>query len=46
MHFALETFAGEGEDGARIESLVIVTDDGHKLITEWPCEEPTACSPR
>ncbi len=38
MHFALETFYGEGDDGARIESQIIVTPDGHKVITRWPCE--------
>ncbi|MFH1090420.1 MAG: M24 family metallopeptidase, partial [Pseudomonadota bacterium] len=46
MHFALETFASEGEDGARIESQVIVTADGHKVITKWPCEELMVCSPK
>lgn len=39
MHFALETFYGEGDDGARIESQIIVTQNGHKVITKWPCEE-------
>jgi Xaa-Pro dipeptidase len=46
MHFALETFAGEGEDGARIESQMIVTENGHKVITRWPFEELMVCSPR
>jgi Xaa-Pro dipeptidase len=46
MHFALETYAGEGEDGARIESQLIVTKDGHKVITQWPCEELMVCAPR
>lgn len=46
MHFALETFAGEGEDGARIESQVIVTETGHKVITQWPCEELMVCAAR
>ena len=46
MHFALETFNGEGEDGARIESQVIVTKDGHKVITKWPCEELMVLAPR
>ena len=36
MHFALETFCGDGDDGARIESQIIVTDTGHKVITKWP----------
>jgi Xaa-Pro aminopeptidase len=45
MHFALETFNGEGDDGARIETQVIVTEDGHKVITKWPCEELMILSP-
>jgi Xaa-Pro dipeptidase len=39
MHFALETFCGDGDDGARIESQVIVTGDGHRVITQWPSSE-------
>jgi len=46
MHFALETFAGEGEDGARIESQIVVTENGHEVITKWPCEELMLCNPR
>jgi Xaa-Pro aminopeptidase len=46
MHFALETFYGEEDDGARIESQVIVTEDGHKVITKWPCEELMVLDPR
>ncbi|MFH0725585.1 MAG: Xaa-Pro peptidase family protein [Pseudomonadota bacterium] len=46
MHFALETFAGEGDDGARIESQIIVTETGHKVITQWPCEELMVCAAR
>ena len=46
MHFALETFCGEGGDGARIEQQVIVTETGNKVITQWPCEELMVCSPR
>ncbi len=46
MHFALETFAGEGDDGARIESQIIVTDSGHKVITQWPSDDLMVCSPR
>lgn len=45
MHFALETFYGEGGDGARIESQIIVTEDGHKVITKWPCEELMVLNP-
>jgi len=46
MHFALETFAGEGTDGARIESQLIVTEEGHRVITKWPCEKLMVCNPR
>jgi Xaa-Pro aminopeptidase len=46
MHFALETFAGDGEDGARIESQVVVTETGHEVITKWPCDELLVCNPR
>jgi Xaa-Pro aminopeptidase len=46
MHFALETYAGEGEDGARIETQIIVTETGHKVITKWPCEELMVCAAR
>ncbi len=46
MHFALETFYGQGDDGARIESQVIVTPDGHKVITKWPCDELMVCNPK
>jgi Xaa-Pro dipeptidase len=46
MHFALETFYGEEDDGARIESQVIVTETGSKVITKWPCEELMVLDPR
>lgn len=46
MHFALETFCGDGADGARIESQIIVTETGHKVITTWPCDELMVCAPR
>jgi len=46
MHFALETFAGEGTDGARIESQIIVTEEGHRVITKWPCDKLMVCNPR
>jgi Xaa-Pro dipeptidase len=46
MHFALETFAGDGDDGARIESQVVVTETGHEVITRWPCDELMVLDPR
>jgi Xaa-Pro aminopeptidase len=45
MHFALETFCGEGEDGARIESQVIVTETGHRVITKWPSDRLLVLDP-
>jgi Xaa-Pro dipeptidase len=45
MHFALETFYGEEDDGARIESQIIVIEGGHRVITKWPCEELMVLDP-
>lgn len=41
MVFALETYAPatDGRSAARIEEEVVVTADGHKVITLFPCEE-------
>ncbi len=41
MLFALETFApaADGRSAARIEEEVVVTADGCKVITLFPCEE-------
>lgn len=41
MVFALETFApaGDGRSAARIEEEVVVTAEGPKVITLFPCEE-------
>jgi Xaa-Pro aminopeptidase len=46
MHFALETWCGDGSNGARIEEQIIVTETGHKIVTGFPCEELMVCSPR
>jgi Xaa-Pro aminopeptidase len=43
MHIALETYYGEDGDAARIEEQVIVTDNGCRVITRFPCEAPVAC---
>ena len=43
MIIALETYAGEGTDGARIEEEVVVTPDGYEIITKFPAEELIAC---
>lgn len=39
MHIALETYYAEGDDAARIEEQVVVTKDGYKIITKFPCDE-------
>ncbi|HZD22028.1 MAG TPA: Xaa-Pro peptidase family protein [Acidimicrobiia bacterium] len=41
MLFALETYApaADGRSAARIEEEVVVTSDGAKVITLFPCEE-------
>jgi Xaa-Pro dipeptidase len=41
MVFALETYApaGDGRSAARIEEEVVVTADGCKVITLFPCED-------
>ena len=41
MLFALETYcpAADGRSAARIEEEVVVTADGHRVITLFPCEE-------
>ena len=41
MVFALETYApaDDGRSAARIEEEVVVTADGCKVITLFPCEE-------
>ncbi|MDN5344280.1 MAG: Xaa-Pro aminopeptidase [Clostridia bacterium] len=43
MHIAFETYYGEGEDGARIEEQLVVTRDGYRIITKFPCEELISC---
>lgn len=39
MHMALETYYGEEGDAARIEEQIVVTKDGFKVITTFPCDE-------
>lgn len=43
MHIALETYYGEEGDAARIEEQVVVTKDGYRVITKFPCEEIFSC---
>ena len=44
MVIAIECYAGRGRDGARIEEEVVVTSDGHEIITRFPCDELIACN--
>jgi Xaa-Pro aminopeptidase len=41
MYFALETYApaADGRSAARIEEMMVVTADGAKVTTLFPCEE-------
>jgi Xaa-Pro aminopeptidase len=41
MVFALETYcpATDGRSAARIEEEVLVTADGHEILTRFPAEE-------
>ncbi len=41
MYFALETYApaADGRSAARIEEMMVVTADGPKVTTLFPCEE-------
>ena len=41
MYFALETYApaADGRSAARIEEMMVVTADGPKITTLFPCEE-------
>lgn len=39
MHIAVETYYGEDGDAARIEEQVVITKDGCRVITKFPCDE-------
>jgi len=39
MHIAVETYYGEEGAAARIEEQVVVTKDGCRVITKFPCDE-------
>ena len=45
MVFALETYcaASDGRSAARIEEEVLVTADGHQVLTRFPAEELLVC---
>jgi Xaa-Pro aminopeptidase len=45
MVIAMETYAQtpDKKHGARIEEEILVTEDGHEVITKYPCEELISC---
>ena len=43
MVIAVETYDGEGIDGARIEEMVVITDGEPEVITKFPCGELISC---
>ena len=43
MVVALETYAGSGNDGVRIEEMVVVTHDGYRLLTKFPAKNLISC---
>jgi Xaa-Pro dipeptidase len=43
MVFALETYAGVGYDGVRLEDEVVVTETGVEVITKFPTDELIGC---
>jgi Xaa-Pro aminopeptidase len=45
MVFALETYcpSADGKGGARLEEEVVVTKDGHEVITKYPIENLISC---
>ena len=43
MCFALETYAGIGYDGVRLEDEVVVTETGIEVITKFPTDELFGC---
>jgi Xaa-Pro aminopeptidase len=43
MVIALETYDAQGLDGARIEQELVVTADGHDVITKFPCDYLVEC---
>lgn len=43
MVLALETYCGSGNDGARIEEMLVVTKDGHRMLSKFPSKKLISC---
>jgi len=43
MVFALETYAGSGNDGARIEEMIVVEKDGCRMLSKFPSKNLISC---
>lgn len=43
MVIAIENYYAEGSDGARIEEEVVVTNNGCRVLTRFPCDELISC---
>ena len=43
MVLALETYCGSGNDGVRIEEMVVVTGDGYRQLTKFPSKKLISC---
>ena len=44
MVIAIETYAGSGTNGVRIEEEVVITEDGYEQITMFPSDELIECN--
>jgi len=43
MVLALETYCGSGNDGARIEEMLVVTRSGYRMLSRFPSEHLISC---
>ena len=43
MVIAVETYAGTGGEGVRIEEMLVVTKDGNRLLTKFPSKHLISC---
>ena len=43
MVLALETYCGSGNDGVRIEEMLVVTKDGYRMLSKFPSKNLISC---